>query len=239
MDKERPELGSPLEGRRKLLRDVDSTARARLFSVLVWLVPVSFFFFVAITFASVSAGTGLVPALLLGVLLGIGAPFLFYGLLYYFVIGGTASFLGRLYGGGSSGSPTPPTYWRAQALSARGSHAEALEALEVEVAQDPGDPGPCLRAAALCIKELGDPEAAAGWYKRARSAERITPETDVYVSMRLADLYESAGEEGRVIVELRRLLERHPGSQYAATARSRLAVLRAKRFESRESEQND
>jgi outer membrane protein assembly factor BamD (BamD/ComL family) len=35
-------------------------------------------------------------------------------------------------------------------------------------------------------------------------------------------------------VELRRLLERHPGSQYVAAARSRLAILKARQAEEHE-----
>lgn len=222
--------------KRKPLKDVDAAARTQLFKALAWLVPVGLFFFVAVTFAALSDGAGLVQALLMGLALGLLAPLLVYGLLFLFVIGGTANFLGRIYGGGSSGTPTPPSYWRAQALSVRGSHREALEALEAEVLDDPGDPVPCLRAAALCIEELDDPEAAVDWYKRARKAERITAEADAYVSIRLVDLHEALGENGRAMVELRRLLERHPDSQYARSARARLRALKAELEGSRQQE---
>ena len=236
MGKKRSILARLIEGSDKPLKDVDLAARTQLFKALAWLVPVGLFFFVAVTFAAASAGAGLVQALLIGLALGLLAPLLVYAFLFLFVIGGTANFLGRLYGGGSFGTPTPRSYWRAQALSVRGSHREALEALEAEVLDDPGDPGPCLRAAALCIEELDDPEAAVDWYKRARKAERITAETDAYVSIRLVDLHEALGENGRAMVELRRLLERHPDSQYARSARARLRALKAELEGSRQQE---
>ena len=236
MDKKRSILGRLIEGSGKPLKDVDAAGRAQLLKALAWLVPVGVFFFFAVTFASLSAGAGIVQALLIGLGLGLLAPLLVYAFLSLFVIGGTANFLGRLYGGGSTGTPTPPSYWRAQALSVRGSHREALEALEAEVLNDPGDPGPCLRAAALCIEELDDHEAAVKWYKRARKAERITAETDAYVSIRLVDLHEAQGENGRAMVELRRLLERHPDSQYVRAARARLKALKAELEESRQQE---
>jgi tetratricopeptide (TPR) repeat protein len=234
MDKKRSLLTRLIEGSDKPLKDVDAGARAQLFKALAWLVPVGVFFFLAVTFAALSKGVGVGQAILIGLTLGLLAPLLFYAVLFRFVIGGTANYLGRLYGGGSSGSPTPPSYWRAQALSVRGSHREALEALEAEALVDPGDPGPYLRAAALCVEELDDTEAAVEWYKRARDARRITAQTDAYVSIRLVDLYETAGEAGRAMVELRRLLERHPDSQYARSARARLRDLKVGLEESRQ-----
>jgi len=236
MAKKRSILTRLIEGGDKPLKDVDSTGRVHLIKALAWLVPASLFFFVAVTFAAASAGAGPLQALLIGLALGLLAPLLVYAFLFLFVIGGTANYLGRLYGGGSTGTPTPPSYWRAQALSVRGAHKEALESLEAEALSDLGDPGPCLRAAALCIEELDDPEAAVEWYKRARKTARITAETDAYVSIRLVDLYEARDEAGRAMVELRRLLERHPDSQYAQPARARLKALKAELEESRRQE---
>ena len=236
MGKKRSILHRLIEGGDRPVKDVDSTARAQLIKALVWLAPACLVFFGAVTLAASSAGAGPLQALLIGLALGLLAPLLVYAFLFLFVIGGTANYLGRLYGGGSTGTPTPPSYWRAQALSVRGAHKEALESLEAEALGDPGDPGPCLRAAALCIEELDDPEAAVEWYKRARRAVRVTAETDAYVSIRLVDLYEAQDEAGRAMVELRRLLERHPDSQYARSARARLRVLRAELEESRQQE---
>jgi len=236
MAKKRSLLKRLAEGSDKPLKDVDATERAYWFKALAWLVPASIAFFLGVTFVALSKGAGVAQALLLGLFLGLLGPLLVYAVLLRFVIGGTANYLGRLYGGGTTGTPTPPSYWRAQALSVRGSHREALAALEGEALADPGDPGPCLRAAALCIEELDDPEAALEWYRRARGAAQITAEADAYVSIRMVDLYETRDEVGRAMVELRRLLELHPNSQYAQSARSRLRTLKEELGESRQRE---
>jgi hypothetical protein len=212
---------------RRPLKDVDSVGRAFLLKSIVWLLPASIVFTIMITVAGrLLGGMSGGQAFAVGVLLGIGLPFAVYGIIYFFGIEGAASLLGRLYGAGTTGTPSPPSYWRAQALSARGAHFEAVGALEAEMEADPGDPGPCLRAAALCLGELDDPRSAVDWYLRARNADRITAETDAYVSFVLADVYEKLGDEPRAMVELRRLLELHPGSPYAQGARGRLAALK-------------
>jgi tetratricopeptide (TPR) repeat protein len=204
--------------------------------VLVWLGSACVVFSLIITLAGMAVlGLSLLQAALLGLFLGIFVPLLIYGLLNYLVVGGVVSFFGRLYGAGDTGSPTPPTYWRAQALSAWGAHADALRALEADAARDPGDPRPCLRAAALCVEELDDRESAVAWYLRARGAKRITAETDAYVSLRLADLYESLGRNPRAMFELGRLVELHPESRYTEGARARLAELKIDQMREHES----
>jgi len=211
------------------LKDVDTVARAHLFKAAVYLVPVGLFF--SLVIGSLLARRGM--PFWLGLLIGLGGISLVYGFIYFVVIGGTASFLGKLYF--SSDPPVEaPQSWRGEALAVRGSHADALEAFEAEAALYPNDPGPCLRAAALCLKELGDPEGAIAWYVRARKAEGLPRETDEYLCVRIADISESIGDRSRAMVELRRLLERHPGSQYAAAARSRLAALKARQAEEHE-----
>jgi tetratricopeptide (TPR) repeat protein len=229
MEKEPNKYASELEKRRKPLKDVDSVERARLAKALVYLVPVGLiFFFLVTTAASSIVGLGPGQSLLAGLVLGLAGPSIVYGLVNLTVVKGTTSMIDRLYGGGGGeGEPRLASTWRSQGLSARGSHSEALEALEDEAALYPDDPGPCMRAAALCIEELDDPEGAVRWYHRARDAKDTTPETDAFISVRLADLYETVGQPAPAMVELRRLLELHQDSPYAKTARNRLAELKA------------
>jgi tetratricopeptide (TPR) repeat protein len=210
----------------KRLKDVDAVERARLVKAGVWLAPASLVFFGMLTAAASRIwGFGPLGALLVGLFLGLLGPWIAYGLIYKYVIGGTATLLGRLYYSDES-TPQAPTSWRAQALSARGSHAEALKALEEEAAEYPDDPGPCMRAAALCLQELDDPESAVRFFLQARRAQATTPETDAYISVRLADVYESLGEAGQAMTEMSRLLKLHPDSQHAPGARARLAALK-------------
>jgi tetratricopeptide (TPR) repeat protein len=217
---------SELEQWRRPMKDVDTVARAYLFRAAVILVPVGLLFSGLI--GSLLARRGM--PFLLGLLIGLGGTILVYGFIYFAFIGGTASFLGKIY---FSDAPAleGPQSWRGQALAAHGSHAEALKAFEAEADLYPNDPGPCLRAAALCLNELDDPEQAIAWYLRARKAEGLPRETDEYLCVRIADICESIGDDSRAMVELRRLLERHPGSQYSAAARGRLATLKARQVE--------
>ncbi|MGD2153166.1 MAG: hypothetical protein PVG79_07830 [Gemmatimonadales bacterium] len=211
------------------LKDVDTVARAHLFRAAVYLVPVGLFF--SLVIGSLLARRGM--PFWLGLLIGLGGIALVYGFIYFVFIGGTASFLGKVYF--SSDPPVEgPQSWRGEALAVRGSHADALEAFEAEAALYPNDPGLCLRAAALCLEELNDPEKAIAWYLRARKVQGLPEETDEYLCVRIADICESIGDESRAMVELRRLLERHPGSQYAAAARGRLAALKVRQAEEHE-----
>ncbi|MGD2216822.1 MAG: hypothetical protein PVJ64_08695 [Gemmatimonadales bacterium] len=230
MDREpKTKYPSELEQWRRPLKDVDTVARAHLFRAAVILVPVGLF--MSLLIGSLLARRGM--PFPLGLLIGLGGISLIYGFIYFVFIGGTASFLGKIYF--SSAPPLEgPQSWRGQALAVRGSHAEALEAFEAEAALYPNDPGPCLRAAALCLEELDDPENAIAWYLRARKTEGLSRETDEYICVRIADISESIGDDSRARVELRRLLERHPGSQYVAAARSRLAILKARQAEEHE-----
>ncbi|UCC83623.1 MAG: tetratricopeptide repeat protein [Gemmatimonadota bacterium] len=220
---------SELERWHRPLKDVDTVARAYLFRAAVILVPVGLFF--SLVIGSLLARRGM--PFPLGLLFGLGGISLLYGFIYFVFIGGTASFLGKIY---FSAAPPleKPQSWRGQALAVHGSHAEAQKAYEEEAARYPNDPGPCLRAAALCLEEMDDPENAIAWYLRARKAEGLPRETDEYICVRIADICESIGDDSRARVELRRLLERHPDSQYAAAARGRLAILKARQVEEHE-----
>lgn len=226
IDEPKKKYASEIERRRRPLKDVDATERAMFLKAAAWLAPASLVFFLFVT-AAAREIWGLSPgaSLLAGLLLGLGGPWLAYGLLFKYMIGGTAGFIGKLYYSSES-TPQPPTSWRAQALSVRGSHAEALEALQEEVALYPDDPGPCLKAAALCLQELNEPEAAIAFFERARGLPGITAENDEYITMRLADVHQSLGQAERTMKELRRLLQRHPGSRYAGGARARLAEMK-------------
>ena len=212
------------------LKDIDAAEWAGFFRAAVWLGPVSLLIFVFTTVAAAQfRGASLGKALLYGLFVGLLGPWIAYGLLYKFVIGGTASLLGRLYYSSES-ALRGTTVWRAEALSARGSHREALEAFEEEAAEHPDNPGPCLKAAALCLQELNDPESAVRFYLRAREAAGTTAETDAYISFRLANTYEMLGASNEVALELRRILQLHPDSQHAQGARARLAEFRRRQL---------
>ena len=225
-DKETRKYASEIERRRKPLKDVDAPAQARLFKAAVWLAPMAIFLSIVGIAWLMSLGLHPLLAVPLGFVLGTGVTLGIYGIIYFGWVGGTVALLGRIYHPSGSDAPPPPTYWKAQALSVRGSHSEALEEYEAAAAADPSEPGPCLRAAALCIEELDDAGAAVDWYRRARVTGGLADETDAYVSVRLADLYEALDRREWAVVELRRLLQLHQDSPHAPGARARLTALK-------------
>ncbi len=209
-------------------KDVDSATRAQLFFASTWLLPALIVIGIATAGASrFVLGLGPFQSLLAGLAVMVGGSALFYVVVYKGLIGGTASFLGNIYGGSRTPAHRAPAYSRAQALAKKGSRVDALAVLEAEVVEDPGNPGPYLAAAAIALDEIGDPHLAADWFRRARVAERITAETSAYVCLRLAEIYEAVGDPGRASVELRRLIELFPDSQYTELARGRLRELKS------------
>ena len=79
----------------------------------------------------------------------------------------------------------------------------------------------------LCLRELRQPERALDIFRRARDLPGITPERHRYASQKVIDVYlDSLKDDGRALVELRRLVEEHPGTREAEGAR--LAIARIK-----------
>ena len=225
-NRKRRKKAGELERSTRRLKDVDAAEWAGFFRAAAWLGPVSLLLFIFTTAAaSQLGGASPIKALVFGLAVGLLGPWIVYGLLYRYLIGGAASLLGRLYYSSES-TLRGTTAWRAETLSARGSHREALEEFEREATEHPDDAGPCLRAAALCLQELDDPESAVRFFLRAREAAGTTAETDAYISWRLADIYEALGTSSEGALELKRLLRLHPDSQHAQGARARLAELR-------------
>lgn len=222
-----PPEGDRARAAKPRLKDVDSGERARHIFAAAWLVPWLLIIAGAVAYFLTQSGVSPLVSVLVGLLFLVAGLILYFGLFFAGIIHPTAAFLGdSLYGGGTTGTPHPETYWRAEALSARGQHREALDELELAVADNPDDPRPCLMAAKICAQELRDPTNAAAWYRKARQVAEADPELAAYVTMRLAQVYEDVGEPGRAAVELRRLLVQHPESKYAAGARSGLARLK-------------
>ena len=217
-------IDGPIEDRKRRLKDVDAVERAHTMIAVGRLAPPLLLLSFLVVVVSGS--------LLAGLAMGLGGALFYYIIVLKGAIGGTAWLFGRLFGVGSTGTPLPNTFWRAQALSVRGAHADALADLELEALDDPDDPGPCLRAASVCADELHDPEKAIDWYQRAQRTARIEPETHAYVSTRVIELYRTLGQDGRAVVELGRLLALHPDSKYADGARTHLAELKARLWES-------
>lgn len=127
------------------------------------------------------------------------------------------------------GASTPyiENYSYQQALVMKGQLAEALESLEAVIAERPEALEARLRAAELYAREANRPDRAAELFRDAQRHPALSVGNDVYVSNRLVDLYTGPlANPGRALVELRRLVDRYPGSAAAKNARDALARLK-------------
>ena len=127
-----------------------------------------------------------------------------------------------------SGSTTPyePGFSYQQALAIRGDVAGAMASYEAVLRESPQDVEAHVQAAELYV-EHADHERAIALFRAVREIPGVSAARDVYASNRLIDLYLGpAGNDGRALVELRRLVERYPGTDTAGRARAALGRIK-------------
>lgn len=130
---------------------------------------------------------------------------------------------------GGSHTPYEEQYSYEESLMARGDVVGALAAYEKVIAEQPGRVAPRLRAAEHYARGARDPKRAAELFREVRDFPDVPTRDAVYASSRLADLYDGPlGEPGRALVELRRIIERYPGTAVASHARAALPRLKAR-----------
>jgi hypothetical protein len=129
---------------------------------------------------------------------------------------------------GGSSTPYEEQFSQEQALVMQRDYAAALALYEQRIAASPADPRARIAAADLYATQGANPARAAALYREVQRMPALGSGHDVYVSNRLADLYLGPlGAPGRALVELRRLVDRYPGSAVADHARAALATLKA------------
>jgi hypothetical protein len=142
---------------------------------------------------------------------------------------GVANVAGQVVGRfvAPSGSSTPYQYGYSyqQALAARGDVAGALESYEAVLQDAPADLEAHVQAAELYLTS-GNTTRALELFRALRTIPGVSQARDIYASNRLVDLYLLRGDEGRALVELRRLVERYPGTDTALRAREALGRLK-------------
>ncbi len=129
----------------------------------------------------------------------------------------------------SSGASTPyeEQFSYQESLVMRGQVTEALASYEAIIAERPTAAAPRLRAAALYVSRGGDPKRAAELAREVQRLPGLSAKDDIAATNRLIELLAGPlGEPGRAMVELRRLMDRHPGTDAAARARLTLAELK-------------
>lgn len=149
------------------------------------------------------------------------------GLLTWFGIIGVS----RLAGGSFSAFIQPQGTYEAtfsyeDSLLARGNHAAAIAAFEKRIAAGTGGSTVVVRCADLHARH-DNAKRAAALFRQAQRMPAISPETHVYVTNRLIDLFTGPlSDVDAAISELRRLIAEHPSSDAAKHARGALVRLK-------------
>jgi hypothetical protein len=132
-------------------------------------------------------------------------------------------------------TPHKAEYSQAKALAAQGRYEEAVAAYEIAAAESGGDPTPYIAIARIQRDQLGDHEAAAGWFRRVRRDATLTPGLELLVAQELVELYtKKLGQPRRAIPELARIPGLAPGTAQAEAAERELATLRARLLDEEE-----
>jgi cytochrome c-type biogenesis protein CcmH/NrfG len=131
-----------------------------------------------------------------------------------------------------SGSSTPAVNQHSDiaTLAIRGETAKAADAYRAAIAADPDDVVACEHLARLALRELKDYELAVQAY---REAERraLQPERQMgYATMVVAVYRDYLRDDGRTMVELRRILARYPDAPNAPALRAEIDLLKARHF---------
>jgi hypothetical protein len=126
-----------------------------------------------------------------------------------------------LHPGGSGMGPVPTS--QAEFLFRRGDVDESMKTFD-ELRARYGDTVELLRFEAdLHLGRGGDPARARDLLVRLRQAKTCTSADELYATQRLIDLYFGVlHDEGRALVEMRRLADRFPGTRDAEGARAEL-----------------
>ena len=177
---------------------------------------------------------------LLGVLLGVGG---FRLILMAVAVGGAVGYLVQRFaravaagaGAGVSAfiypsgnaSPYEMSFSAHDALEARDDVAGAIAAYEASMVEYPRNVRAKRQAAELYVR-AGRTRRAVELFTEIRKLPGLSESDELYCTQRLVDLYLGPmGDGGRAMVELRRVIERFPGTREADGAR--LAIARLKR----------
>ncbi len=178
-----------------------------------------------------------------GIVVGVGGATMGYSVALFLVAavaGGSVSLIALGIAGAVGwtwkrfmvdGASTPyvEQYSYQQALVMQGRVDEALESFEAVIAEKPDAIDPRIKAAELYQRERCNHVRAAELFRQVQRIETVDAGNFLYVTNRLVDLYTGPlAEPGRALVELRRLIDRYPGSAAASQARDALAALKTR-----------
>ncbi len=167
-----------------------------------------------------------VTYLVLGAVIG---AIIFGGTSFLFIWGFSRAMGEGLHSFLHPGAEYTRDYSREDSLVAKGNVAGALASFAAIIEAEPDNIDVRLRAAELYRKNLGFEEASALYRDVQTKAQR--PRDDIQASLRLIDLYLIWPEhEGRSMRELKRLIDKYPGSEIGKRSIAALANLKRERF---------
>jgi hypothetical protein len=180
---------------------------------------------------------GLVPGGLLVLVAGMAAGFGILMGITRAVGNASARAAGAIYSPSGSTTGYVPSFSHIEALTIRGALDEAAEAWTAAMAEQPASMVVAVRAADFHLRERRDQAQALRLYLHARSlAAQAVAGTDSrdlqrYIQQKLVDLYLEGptADQGRAMVELRRLADSFPGTPEADGARASLLNLKSER----------
>jgi hypothetical protein len=167
---------------------------------------------------------GIVPAIIFAIMFsGIG-----FGV-YRVMVVGSARMAGSLLVPDDRGGHSPG-YSHIEALEAKGDFTAALEAWERVVVETPDALAPRIHAADLYARKAKNPARAAELFRSVQAHPQAPDDTLRYVSQRLIDLLLGPlNDEGRALVELRKVADRWPGTPEGNGARAAIARIKSTR----------
>lgn len=183
--------------------------------------------FLGLFFTALLQARGYVPAgivvlavgLVAGFALGVGVA---RGLLH---VGG--SFASSLYAPSGGTTPYTQSFSHIDTLVIRGDLDGAAAAWAAVIAEQPESAFVLMKAADFHLRARKDAAVALEHFLRARSLNTGSHDLRRYVQQQIIDIHLGPlADEGRGMVELRRLIDAFPGTREAEAARGALAALK-------------
>lgn len=126
-------------------------------------------------------------------------------------------------------TPYEEQYSYQQALVMQDRLDDALESFEAIIAEQPRAIEARLRAAELYARNKQNHARAAELFRQVQRIPAVRIGDDVHATHRLVDLLTGPlADRGRALVELRRLVEKYPGTRAAEQARTALSALKSR-----------
>jgi len=147
------------------------------------------------------------------------------------VLGFSGDSAQQIYAPSGSGSHVQ-SHSHIDALEVQEKFREAADAWEILVIEQPANPWPLIKSGELYWRKLNEPQIALVRFRLARDLPGIAPELQRYAMQKMIDVYLGPlGDEGRALVELRRMVELHSGTRDAEAARQAILAIKAGRNE--------